>query len=226
MMVLLELKDNLYEIGVEDREEPRYYPAPWASGLLLPSVTTVIGVVRNPYLTKWRGRVGNDEADRITSATADYGQQIHDFTAIMDMVMGGFEVMGIPPADMITQLSNYIRWRDTHVENVVEVEMVVYSKRYLYAGRLDRVFRMKGDSGLSVWDIKTGTLRGISRAQTAAYSMAYKEMTGKEIVRRGLIGISRTTGRVSIKEHNQGGDWGGFLSLLSAYHWLESVGEA
>lgn len=224
-MVILELESGLYEIGAEDKEEPRYYPAPWDPGVLLPSVTTVIGVIRNPYLGRWRGRVGNREADRISKATSEYGQEVHDYTAIMDMVQTGLGIVGNVSPDLQPQLEEYVEWRDTHVEEVIEVELLVVSRVYLYAGRLDRVFIMKGDKLPSVWDIKTGTLRGISGAQTAAYKHAYSEMTHKEVGRRGLIGVSRVTGRVSIKEHTDPGDFTGFLSLLYAYRWLERVGE-
>lgn len=227
MMVLMDIEDGLYEIGPEEREEPRYYPSPWDQKVLLPSVTTVLGIVRNPYLLKWRGKVGNERADQITSDTSQYGQAIHDFTAILDMVGGGIEAIGNLTPDMDPQIRGYVEWRDRCVERVVEVEMIVYSQRYLYAGRLDRVLMIKGDDLGSIWDIKTGTIRPIFRAQTAAYKQAYEEMTGKIIGRRGLLPISRVKGKMGKPlEHSSPNDFQGFLLLLQTYNWLVSIGEA
>ena len=158
MMVLLDLEDGLYEVGQEEREEPRYYPAPWDPRVLLPSVTTILGVLRNPFLQRWRGKLGNEEADRVTKSTSQYGQMVHDYTAIGDMVGGGMEVIGNVDPSMQLQLERYFKWRVEHIAEVVEVEMVVYSRKWLYAGRLDRVFLFKGDSSCSLWDIKTGTV--------------------------------------------------------------------
>jgi len=226
MMVLMGIEDGLYEIGQEEREEPRYYPAPWDSKLLLPSVTTVLGVVRNPYLMRWRGKVGNERADQITTETSQYGQAIHDFTAILDIVGGGVEVIGNLPPDMDSQIRSYVDWRDRYVGKTVEVEMTVSSRRYGYAGRLDRVWVMVGDKLPSVWDIKTGTIRPIFRAQTAAYKQAYEETTGIIIGRRGLIEVSRRKGKVGVREYSSPSDFAGFLSLLTVYNWLVSIGEA
>ena len=222
-MVLIDPEEGWFEIGQEGREEPRYYPV---AGRLLPSVTTVKGIIRHPYLSKWRGDVGNDRANQVTNDAALYGTAIHDFTAIMDITGGGLEIIGTPEDSMHTQLANYVVWRDRHVQEIVEVEKVVYSLGYGYAGRLDRVWVLVGDELPSVGDIKTGTLRNIDRAQTAAYAHAYMEMTGRRIGRRGLVGISRKTGKISFKEHYElDSDFQGFLALLSAYRWLESVGE-
>ena len=223
MMTIVDPEDGWFEIGMEEREEPRYYEV---QGRLLPSVTTVQGVVRNPFLMKWEGRVGNEMAKAVMDSTSEYGQHIHDLTALMDMTGGGLDVIGTPPEGMEKQLLNYAKWTAAQVARVVEVETVVFSLRFGYAGRLDRVFRLKGDRLPSVWDIKTGTLRAISRAQTAAYKHAYKEMTGEAIGRRGLIGVSRKTGRVTIKEHSDPSDFSGFLALLNVYNWLVAIGEA
>jgi len=227
MMVLLDLEDGLYEVGQEEREEPRYYPAPWDPRVLLPSVTTILGVLRNPFLQRWRGKLGNEEADRVTKSTSQYGQMVHDYTAIGDMVGGGMEVIGNVDPSMQLQLERYFKWRVEHIAEVVEVEMVVYSRKWLYAGRLDRVFLFKGDSSCSLWDIKTGTVRGISRAQTAAYVVGYQELLGAVVGRRGIINISRKTGKVGIKEHSSdiSGDFEAFRKLREIYDWLESVGE-
>lgn len=225
-MILERIEDGLYEIGAEDREEPRYYPAPWQPSLLLPSVTTVLGVVRNPYLVKWRGKLGNVEADRVLSDTTTYGNAIHDFTAIMDTVGGGLEIIGVPPVNMLPQLTQYMEWRDKTIAEIIEVERVVYSRKHGYAGRLDRVWRFHGDTLPAIADIKTGTIRPIARAQTAAYQQALFETTRLITNRRGIVEVSRKTGRVGWHEHNNPGDLAGFLSLLTTYNWLVSVGEA
>ena len=34
-------------------------------GKLYPSVTTILSIIRKPYLERWRGEIGNDDADFI-----------------------------------------------------------------------------------------------------------------------------------------------------------------
>jgi len=43
----------------------------------LPSITTKLGALHKPWLSKWRGTVGNTEADRIMRESADEGSLLH-----------------------------------------------------------------------------------------------------------------------------------------------------
>lgn len=53
----------------------------------LPSVTTKLGVTSKPFLAKWRGDVGNREADMVVFTSQQRGKRLHD--AWYKMCMGG-----------------------------------------------------------------------------------------------------------------------------------------
>lgn len=46
-------------------------------GTIAPSVTTVLGIIRQPFLEEWRGRVGNANAERIVREACDIGDAVH-----------------------------------------------------------------------------------------------------------------------------------------------------
>jgi hypothetical protein len=43
----------------------------------IPSVTECLGIIAKPFLADWRGRVGNDEANRIMYDALDKGSRVH-----------------------------------------------------------------------------------------------------------------------------------------------------
>ena len=60
--------------------DSRYYPciAPDGSEIYLPSVTTILGAVsKGDFLEKWRGDIGNREADLRMNEAGDRGSRVH-----------------------------------------------------------------------------------------------------------------------------------------------------
>lgn len=219
-MTIITPEDGYIEVSGY-QEEPRYYPV---DGELYPSVTTVLGIINKVHLNIWRGNIGNEKANEVLRETALFGDRIHDLTAQHDILLGSGMVIDCPP-ELVPYLTAYSTRVREMVSEVRQVEMVVYSKKYRVAGRLDRVLLIKNEEQDSVWDVKTGTLNGLQHAQTAAYTLAYEEMTGITIGRRGVIQVSRRTGKVRFVDHSDPHDMYGFLRLLEAYQWLSYKGE-
>jgi hypothetical protein len=217
-MVLVNQSDTVIEIDGQ-LPEPRYYDI---DGVKYPSVTSVTGILANPYLEQWRGNIGNEMANAVMKETAAFGDTIHELTAVIDIT--GVESIEVP-GNVVKHITNYVKWRQKGIAEVIEVERLVVSKRYQYAGRLDRVVRIVGDEYLGLLDIKTGSVSPRQGLQTAAYAEAYQEMTNVKIERRGVVRIARISGNVSPYWHLNAGDLGAFLKLREVFEYLRSIGE-
>jgi len=92
------------------------------------------------------------------------------------------------------------------------IELAVFSKKYRYAGTLDRICLIGGEHWLI--DIKTG-VKGISHPiQTAAYEKAFRELFDfRKKINRACLYISGDA--YSLKQHTSVGDWNVFLSALN-----------
>ena len=101
--------------------------------------------------------------------------------------------------------------KDLHMPTVEASEEHVYSSTWMYAGILDHI------SGDILADIKTSKQSSFWWPwQTAAYALAWKEMTGKTIKKRIIIKLS-AEGTYKIEEHKDKTDERTFLSILGNY---------
>jgi hypothetical protein len=72
-----------------------YYQVLTPNGLeYLPSVTTILNVLPKPYLSKWRGDLGNDEADEVMISARNRGSNIHN--AVSTIARGGIIINADP----------------------------------------------------------------------------------------------------------------------------------
>lgn len=118
----------------------------------VPSVTTVLKCLNNEGLNRWRGRVGNVEADRVSEEARDFGQEVHTLT--QEVEDGGLLDHENP---LVVQLAErYLDWVETAVEGVlgIEVPLVGELDGMAYGGTVDRVYRLKTGE-IAIVDIKT-----------------------------------------------------------------------
>lgn len=187
-------------------------------GKLYPSVTTALGVIRKPFLEVWRGKLGNEEADRVMHEAADLGSTVHDYC---HMINTG---QAVDPADEYREMvMAYQKWLSTTVKEIVLAEQVVYSHKYQFAGRLDLLAILKGDKYPTVIDIKTS--KGIypdMALQLAAYQQALAEM-GIKSNRRLILHIDKIEkGKSKTKEYrDHARDFTVFLYALELYRYFE-----
>ena len=204
------------------RDEMHIYTV---DGAVWPGVTTIINrVIRKPALERWIGELGNREAGEVRDAAADHGTLVH---ALAALVVDG--VSSIPMGDgegpAQAQVDAFVEWYEDYVEEVYAVELVVAHPGYRYAGMLDYLLRMKGDTGPTVVDIKSGkSIYPEMRYQTAAYREAVLPLLSDygfkgRRCRRGALHIPRdATGPARFCEHmRHGPDFQGFLSCLYLY---------
>jgi genome maintenance exonuclease 1 len=183
---------ELAQLNTEDVDGKRHYRLP--NGLLVPSVTTVLGYFKQKSLAEWRSRVGHDEANRISRTASTRGTKFH---TLMEKYLDNEPVQSIiTPTIMPTLREAFGLMRktvDRHVDNIHYIEAPLYSTNLRLAGRTDIIGEFDGE--LSVIDFKTSAKEKKEKyiedyfLQSTAYSTMYEELVGLPI-RRIVVMIS------------------------------------
>jgi genome maintenance exonuclease 1 len=196
----------------------RVYKTP--SGLAYPSVTTVTGLHTAKGIAEWRKRVGNEEANRISSKASSRGTRIHQYCE--DYLRGN-----IFEADMFDlEMFNSIKFLLDDIDNIHCLEDPLYSDHLQIAGTVDCIAEFQGK--LSVIDFKTSS-KPKDRddihnyfMQTAAYAVAFEERTGIPIGRLVIImAVDNDDPRWFIEKRD---NWiGGFKKLRLDYKNMKGI---
>jgi hypothetical protein len=141
--------------------------------IYFPSVTTVLGVEPKPFLNKWRGDIGNREADLRLKEAQDRGSLIHDLCArlimgktiifrnektnfpTIDMIQGegeiGEDVFLCYGQEVMAQITRFNRLLDILKPKIIDIEKTVYSlNEIFYAGTIDYIWELEeGDYQIS-----------------------------------------------------------------------------
>ena len=177
-----------------------YYP------VKIPSVTHIINsLIPDPELDKWIKKVGKEEADKITEAASNRGTSFHifleNFLTIYSKTKDSSKSLNFTqiespkllekqkiPQNKIDEGRNlfYNFYYSEYVhqfENILALELGIYSKLSLYRGKLD-IFYKNRIFGPSISDfksanslIKKGSIKEIKfKYQLGAYANALDEM--------------------------------------------------
>jgi hypothetical protein len=185
-----------------------------------PSVTTVLQVLNKPGLMRWFGRVGNDEADRISKDARELGTRIHRACETVNLEQD----FPCDDNDLHTFVRAYYNWFTEHVAYVIGAEKVVVSHRWQYAGTADLVALLKGDDAPTVIDIKTSNYVGDEwPLQLAGYRLALAER-GVTCARRMVVQIpSKKPGELHIHEYeDHDRDERAFRNALQLWRWADA----
>lgn len=193
----------------------RYYKI---GNQIMPSVTTVLGVIRRPYLERWRGELGNVEADRRLNEAGTLGANIHDICQAINLR----QPWEAPDKNTELMARAYEKWYNQAVKTVVAVEKVVVSAKYGYAGRLDFLARLRGDRLPTLIDVKTGkrVYREIP-LQLAAYKHSLEEF-GRPVARRLVVHLDKQEpGKLHVYEYvDHERDFRMFLYALELWRYF------
>ncbi|MAD25931.1 MAG: hypothetical protein CMO44_17350 [Verrucomicrobiales bacterium] len=164
------------EIKTETIDRKRYYVTP--SGEKYPSITTVLGHFNKKGILEWRKRVGEKEANRISTQASRRGTKVHQMCE--DFINNKLEENKFMPTDKETfnSLRNILT---DNINNIHCQEASLYSDYLKVAGRVDCV--AEWNNRLSVIDFKTS--RKLKKKeyisnyfqQGAAYCVMYEERT-------------------------------------------------
>jgi len=168
---------------VTSEDGTRVYETP--TGKKYPSVTTVTGLLKKKAILEWRKRVGEEEANRISSTAARRGTRLH--TLCEKHLLN--ENVTVNMFD--TEMWNNVKPHLSDINNIYALESSLYSNHLQVAGTVDCIAEYKGK--LSVIDFKTSrrvkTRDNIHDyfIQCSAYAVAFEEMTGNPVSRLVVI---------------------------------------
>ena len=158
----------------------RYYTLP--DGTRLPSVTTVIGAKNKEAIMKWRQRVGEEEANRISKYASSRGTNVHTLCEKYLNNDPKYLLNAMPDAlEMFKPLRPILN----RINNIHYQECALWSIKLGMAGRVDCIGEF--DGVLSVIDFKTSKKIKLKEdignyfAQCVAYACMYEELVGEGI---------------------------------------------
>ena len=192
----------LCELKREEYNGKRYYLAP--SGKRLPSVTTFLSHFKGDSIAKWRRKVGEEEANKISARASRRGTKFHH---LMESYIGNQKGFLTEPDVMPDMQMAFFDMRPVidRIDNVHYLETMLYSETLGLAGQVDCIAEFDGVP--SVIDFKTSLKLKKEEwilsyfEQCTCYSLMYEEMTGikaKQIV--VLISVDHEQPQVFVKQ--------------------------
>ena len=184
---------ELTEMNAVTTEKGRTYRTP--EGVDLPSITTVLSILSRDSIAKWRKRVGEKEANRISGKAAGRGTRVHEITEKYINNEPNYKE-GYTP-DIIHSFNVMKPILDGFIGKVYAQEAPLYSNHLGVAGRVDCVAEFDGIP--SIIDFKT-SMKPKKREwvknyfmQEAAYAVMWEERTGQSITQ--LVTIISVDGK-------------------------------
>jgi len=171
---------DLKPLAVEEIHGKRYYISP--SGKKLPSVTTVLGHFKKKQISEWRARVGEEQANRISTRAATRGTKFHN---MMEKYLLNDNTLFEDIMPDMKQAFHDVKDAIDKIDNIHYIEGQMFSERLGLAGRTDCIGEY--DGVLSIIDFKT-SLKPKKKEwienyfeQGTAYAMMYEELVGNPI---------------------------------------------
>ncbi len=146
---------------------------------VFPSITSVLSVLSRDGIAAWRKRVGETEANRISTQAARRGTNVHQMCE--DYLNNELDVKKFLPHER-AMFSGIKKELDEKIGMVYAQETPLYSSYLGVAGRVDCI--AEWDGRLAVVDFKTaGKLKDKDHIQSyfqqaAAYCVMFEERTG------------------------------------------------
>jgi len=180
----------------------RFYKTP--EGNMYPSVTSVTGLYNKKELMEWRNRVGEAEANRISSKASSRGTKVHKICE--DYLNNNLNLDNCMP-DSVAMFNSIRPTIDKYIDNIHGIESPLYSDHLKVAGRVDCIAEFDGK--LSIVDFKTANRQKFEDKianyfmQCAAYAVMFEERTGISVPRLAIIiAVDSDNPQVFVKKRN------------------------
>jgi genome maintenance exonuclease 1 len=204
-------------------EEGRRYFTP--DGNAYPSITTVLGILSVDGIMKWRKRVGEEEANKISHQAATRGTSVHKLAE--DYIDNVDDWKGKAMPNNLYTFSHLKNIIDNRLNNVWFQEEYLYSDRLKCAGQVDCIAEFDGE--LSIIDFKTSRkpkkIEWITNyfIQASFYAAAFYERTGVPI-KQGVILITVDHNEPQVFKINTHDYLQQFLDVRQKYKELKENG--
>ena len=170
------------DIVANTTKSGRSYACP--NGKSYPSVTTVLSILSEEAIQKWRARVGEEEANRVSYRASSRGTSVHEIIEKYLDNDPNFQKDYMPNIiDNFKAIQNIL---DNRVGKIYAQEAPLYSDHLGLAGRVDCIGEFDGE--ISIIDFKTS--KKIKKKewitnyfiQESAYAIMWEERTKMPIV--------------------------------------------
>ena len=205
---------SLPSLDRETIDGVRYYKVPDEEELIrLVSITSVTSHFNKEIFVKWRKRVGEEEANRITKKATSRGTDMH--TLVENYLLNIPELPKVQPiSDFLFKIS---RSTLNNINNIHALESSLYSKELGIAGTVDCIAEYEGE--LAIIDFKTSAQPKPEDwiehyfVQCMAYGCMLYEMTGI-MVKKLVIIMACENGECVVYEQR---DKAKYIKLLTQY---------
>jgi len=193
-----------FELNAVTTEGGRRYTTP--QGNIYPSITTVLSEYSKKGIMEWRAKVGNEEANRISTKAARRGTALHTVCEkyLLNQIDFQYSQSLMPDTkELFLQLKPHI---DDNVGDVYAIEQSLYSDSLQVAGRNDCIAEWNGK--ISVIDYKSASKEKNENwiqnyfMQCTAYAIMFEEITGREI-EQIVVAIAVADGQSQIFVRNK-----------------------
>ena len=171
---------ELQDLQTENINGKRHYVTPDGNKYI--SITTLLSNLSKADIQKWRERVGEAEANKISTKASRQGTGVHNICESYIKNEYGFLDGRMPnEIDMFTSIQSLLDC----IDNIHCVEGALYSDELELAGRTDLIAEF--DNELAVIDYKTSRKKKTWEMchayfmQGAFYAHAYEERTGVSV---------------------------------------------
>jgi|TARA_R110000803_G_scaffold46198_7_gene97013 genome maintenance exonuclease 1 len=192
------------DLLTEQKNNKRHYRS---GSNLYPSITTVLSILSQEGIAKWRDKVGHEEADKISYRAATRGTAVHE---IIEKYINNDP--DYQSGYMPNIIGNFLSVKDVLDERIGTVygqELPLFSDHLRVAGRVDCVAEFDGKN--SIIDFKTSRKRKLRKyttnyfQQESAYAIMWEERTRMPITQLvTIIAVDDSKPQVFI-EHRD--DW-------------------
>ena len=193
---------DFQSLPTENIDGKRYYITP--TGEKYPSVTSVTGLLNKEAIKKWRKRVGEKQANKISTQAARHGTSAHQL--FEDYIRNdNFEekFKGAMPTTQQAFIS--VEKELNQIGTVHALESPLYSHNLQLAGRVDCIAEWEGE--ISVIDFKTSAKPKKTEwiqnyfIQETAYAKMFEDLTGKKVKNIiTLIAVSNGTSQLFVEK--------------------------
>ena len=168
--------NTLTELQTENIDGRRFYKTPNGN---YQSITTLLSALSKVGIQAWRKRVGETEANRISTKASRQGTAVHSLCEQYIKNEEGFLTESMPH---LVEMFESIQPLLDRIDNVHVTEGALYSDELGLAGRTDLIAEFDGKLAIIDYKtsrrIKTWSMCHSYFMQGAFYAHAYEERTG------------------------------------------------